>query len=353
MTLNKILVFKSDRVGDLIHFSPCLNIIKENVSNAHITLVCSNYNYQIAKNYKSIDSFIILDKRFFLKTLIYNFKTFFLTKYQYLFQFDGKSNSYRISYFVNASIKSTICFTKFKKILGKTFKISRPSNFFLKTFFKNYLIRDENNNNDSKEIIGSYQKLYFDILKNLKFNIISKKNIFTLDKIHEKEFNTIYQNKIKKKYCLFHIDERWDTFDHDIYKNILTLIDKISQNNKLIITTGIKNFIFLSSLEKKYKTFNYNNENFLNLDSDININIMILKNMPLNLLAYFIKNSEKNFSAHSGPIVHIGAAFGVKTIDIIKKNKNNELNRWIPIVSNYQRINFEDIKDEYIDNFNI
>ena len=80
---------------------------------------------------------------------------------------------------------------------------------------------------------------------------------------------------------------------------------------------------------------------------------MILKNMPLNLLAYFIKNSEKNFSAHSGPIVHIGAAFGVKTIDIIKKNKNNELNRWIPIVSNYQRINFEDIKDEYIDNFNI
>ena len=121
----------------------------------------------------------------------------------------------------------------------------------------------------------------------------------------------------------------------------------------LIITTGVKDFVYLNLLEKKYKTFNYNNNNFLNIESDLNLDAIILKNMPLNLLAYFIKNSEKNFSAHSGPIVHIGAAFGVDTIDIIKKNKNDELNRWIPIISNYTKINFEDIKDDYIDNFNI
>jgi len=355
MTLknNKILIFKSDKVGDLIHFSPCINIIKENIQNPHITLVCSNYNYQVAKNYKSIDKFIILDNNKFFKTLLNNFKTFFLTKYLYLFQFDGKSNSYRISYFVNASIKSTICFVKIKKILGKNFKITRPSIFFLKIFFKKYLFRDENNNKDTKKLTGSYQKLYFDILEDLDFKIKSKQNIFTLDKSYEKEFDNIYENKIKKKYFLFHIDERWDTFNKEIYEKISILIDKICKKNMLIITTGVKDFVYLNLLEKKYKTFNYNNNNFLNIESDLNLDAIILKNMPLNLLAYFIKNSEKNFSAHSGPIVHIGAAFGVDTIDIIKKNKNDELNRWIPIISNYTKINFEDIKDDYIDNFNI
>ena len=75
--------------------------------------------------------------------------------------------------------------------------------------------------------------------------------------------------------------------------------------------------------------------------------------MPLDLLAHFIKNSDKNFSAHSGPVVHIGAAFDRKTIDLIKKEKNDELDRWIPSVSNYQRINFENINDDNLENLNI
>ena len=74
--------------------------------------------------------------------------------------------------------------------------------------------------------------------------------------------------------------------------------------------------------------------------------------MPLNLLAYFIKNSDKNFSAHSGPVVHIGAAFNKEIVDIIEKDKNNELDRWIPIVSNYKRFNFENLNNDFIENFN-
>ena len=52
MLLNKdkIIIFKSDKIGDFINFSPCLKIIKDNKSKSHITLVCSVYNYQIAKN---------------------------------------------------------------------------------------------------------------------------------------------------------------------------------------------------------------------------------------------------------------------------------------------------------------
>ena len=69
------------------------------------------------------------------------------------------------------------------------------------------------------------------------------------------------------------------------------------------------------------------------------------------MLSYFIKNSEKNISFHSGPIVHISSAFDKDIIDIIPKSKNEELDRWIPLVSKYQRINFEELNDVFIENF--
>ena len=71
---------------------------------------------------------------------------------------------------------------------------------------------------------------------------------------------------------------------------------------------------------------------------------MILKNLPLDLLAYFIANSSKNITSHSGPIINISPVFNVEIVDIIKKDKFNELGRWIPIVSNYKRYSFEEIE---------
>ena len=62
--------------------------------------------------------------------------------------------------------------------------------------------------------------------------------------------------------------------------------------------------------------FNYINDEF-KLERDNNSNILILKNLPLNLLAYFIKNSELNISSHSGPVVHISPTFDRQIIDLI------------------------------------
>ena len=59
--------------------------------------------------------------------------------------------------------------------------------------------------------------------------------------------------------------------------------------------------------------------------------------------------SEINLSAHSGPIVHISSSFDKKIIDLLPKSKNDELDRWIPTISKYKRINFEDINENLID----
>ena len=70
-------------------------------------------------------------------------------------------------------------------------------------------------------------------------------------------------------------------------------------------------------------------------------------------LRYIVKNSKKNVSSHAGTIVHMSPAFGIEFVDIIKKKKNNEYDRWIPLISNYKRINFEEINEKYLENFEI
>ena len=351
----KIIVFKSDTVGDLIHFSPILKIIKDNIKNSNITLVCSQYNYQIAKNYKFVDKYIIFDKGNILKTILSNFGLFFLTKYKYLFQFDGKNNSYLISYFMRADSKSTICFIKHKKILSYNYRISRPGKILLNLFYNNFVVCDEKyDDNTHNKFPVHYQSLFFNVLEKLKFELTTKKNIFYLNDDYTSTYEAFFKNNINQRFFLFHIDERWDRFSQIDYENTLKLITKISQKNKIVITTGIKKFLFLNTLEKKFSTYNFLNDEFISIYRNNNSKqIILLKNMPLDLLAYFIKNADKNISAHTGLVVHMSAAFGKEIIDIIKKEKNDELDRWIPLVSNYKRINFDKIDNNYLKNLKI
>ena len=73
--------------------------------------------------------------------------------------------------------------------------------------------------------------------------------------------------------------------------------------------------------------------------------------MPLNLLAVLVNKSEINISMHSGSIVHISAALNKPIIDILEVEKNNEIDRWIPEISNYKRVELDklnDLKFEFI-----
>ena len=79
-------------------------------------------------------------------------------------------------------------------------------------------------------------------------------------------------------------------------------------------------------------------------------NIFLLTNVPINLIAYFAKNSIKNISSHAGSIVHLSAAFNRPIVDLVKKNKNYEYDRWVPLISNYKRFNLEKITDKSFKN---
>ena len=160
-------------------------------------------------------------------------------------------------------------------------------------------------------------------------------------------YSNFYFTYIKNKYVLFHLDEKWDDYNEIDYSNALRLIKNLSLKSNVLITTGIKSFRLLKKLEKLFCSFDFIEKKIKKIN-DLNPNkVVLVKNMPLDLLAHFISNSTKNITSHSGPIVNISPVFNVKVIDIIKKKKFNELGRWIPMISDYRRYSFEEI-EKYI-----
>ena len=105
MKKKQILIFKTDRIGDFVNFSPCLKILKSNIPNSEITIVCSVYNY----HYQNIKKLIKSNNRENLIKDLIKIKSNINNKfYDYFFQMDGNNNSYYLSLFVKSKIKSTI-----------------------------------------------------------------------------------------------------------------------------------------------------------------------------------------------------------------------------------------------------
>ncbi|MDC0352702.1 hypothetical protein OAM93_05055, partial [Candidatus Pelagibacter sp.] len=71
--MKKILIFKTDRLGDLINISPIINNLKLNYPTSSITLICSEYNKSIA-NYYHNDVKLIVFKRPIIFFLLKNIK---------------------------------------------------------------------------------------------------------------------------------------------------------------------------------------------------------------------------------------------------------------------------------------
>ncbi|HQT47738.1 MAG: hypothetical protein B7X08_06655 [Acidocella sp. 20-63-7] len=57
----RVVVFRYDKVGDLIVTSPLFRAIKEHRPDAHVTLVCSPYNRMVLENLPEIDQILVYD----------------------------------------------------------------------------------------------------------------------------------------------------------------------------------------------------------------------------------------------------------------------------------------------------
>ena len=310
--MKNILIFKTDRIGDLLNISPILYNLKTNFPNCKITLVCSNYNNSIAKYYKN-DLNILIYNRPLIYFLIKNFKTLYKTNFDFIFQLDGKNHSYLSSIFLKSKKKVCIKYIKSKKFINKFISISRP-NFLINRFFdENEISFEDYNLIDNQKY--HYLNLYLNLLKKLNVKIHSKNHYLPFN-------NPINHTIFNESYYLFHIDKRWEVFEKKIKHDLKEKIFSLAQNNKIVITSDVgRNKIF----------------DFLKTELNTFTNIQIIDSPDLHKTLSLVFYSKICVSSHSGLIVHSGAAFKKNIIDIVSPDINNELDRWIPFNINYKR----------------
>ena len=348
MTINKkskILVFRTDRIGDLINTSSFLKSLKNYYENSEITLVCSNYNRPIAESYKFIDKIVVYDKSFIFFKKVKIFIKLVTSLYDITIAFDGKNFSYLVSLFARAKHKYTVCFKKQKIFFGQSINVFRPSIILCKIFFDTYVVCDEdyNKHNVNSDFNNHYLTMYYYLLKKNNIKLISGKHIFNIDSDSEYIFNNFFNKYIKKDFLSIHIDYKWDHYDVNIEK-FNSLLKKISLKKNIVVSSGIEGSKFFDKLKKYYNLYSFKNMD-IKSSNLINSNIILIENLSINLLACFLNKCLAHVSSHSGATLHISAAFNKPLIDFIKKEKELEYDRWIPPGIDYNRANVDKLDD--------
>ena len=318
--MKKILIFKTDRLGDFLNISPIINNLKLNYPSCSITLICSEYNYPLAEYYRN-EIELIIYKRPLILFLLKNINFIFFNKYDYIFQLDGKNHSYLTSILIRAKKKLCIKFIKKKKVFGKLIYVTRP-NAFINYFFDSTEVSYEDYNLENNSTYH-YLSLYLNLLQTLKIKIFSKNHYLPF-------YKSTKISTYNDGYCLIHIDKRWEYFSKNVFTNLKKKILILSENHNIVISSNIGG----------NKVFSYLTDKLSNKP-----NIEIIKNPNLHSVISLVFNSSTCISSHSGLIVHSAAAFNKKIIDIVSRDIFNELDRWVPLNVNYKRFDVKDFVD--------
>ena len=312
--MKKILIFKSDRIGDLINISSLIKNLKHNFDNSEITLVCSKYNSDIAKYYPELSSILIFENSI-IRFIFQYFDKIFLNKYDYIFQLDGKKKSFLLGVILRSKFKSCLLYIKQKNILGFNFVLKRPSYFI--SFFYDCLIECNEKLDEKTNFKYHYLTLYLTMLKNYNLNIITDEHYLPFDGKIDPKFTDYFH---------IHIDERWSKFEISFYNKFLNGLLAISNAKKIYITSNINGNKFFNNIKNKL---------------EMNTNIKFNKNASLNELVNIIYNCHTSLSNHTGFTVHVAASFKKNIIDVVSPELNLHYDRWIPNKIKYKRYNFD------------
>jgi len=319
--MKKFLIFKSDKIGDLINISCVIKNIKLNFDNCEITLVCSKYNSDISKYYPEISTILIF-KNSIIGFIFKYFRKIFFYKYDYIFQLDGKKKSYFLCALLKAKYKSCVLFIKHKSILSFNYILKRP-NYFISLFY-DYLIECDEKLDEKTNYKYHYLSLYLSMLK--KYNL----KIFTNE--HYLPFNGTINHDFTD-YFHIHIDERWSKFDINFYNEFLDSLHAKNNSKKFYITSNINGNEFFNKIK---------------INLNIKKNIRFNENASLDELVNIIYNCHTSLSSHTGITVHVAASFKKNIIDIVSPKLNLHYDRWIPLNINYKRYNINNFTDVFV-----
>ena len=312
--INKVLIFRTDRIGDLIFTCPTIISIKKYFKECEITLITSSKNYEYAKSLNLFDNVIKFPRSNIINKIkfIYNLNK---KKFDYTYVFDGKERSVLSALFIKSKIKVA---------LSSSIKIYY--NFLKIKFFKD----DENSN---LNLIFQKMLNYTNVkvkIDNYKF-LLNKKN------------NNFSEKISIDKYIHIHLDEKWfnNLYIHSYtninpnYNEFTNFLNNISKNNDILITTGLVKLDLINDLINKKFLEKIDNNIFFKKN---NLKFIYLINAPtFEDIESLLRNSKKLISCH-GAITHAANSFDVQIIDIIEKNRRLFYQRFTSYLSMYTYI---------------
>ena len=323
--MNKVLIFRTDRIGDLLITCPAIISVKNKLKNPKITIVTSSKNYDYAKNLNIFDNVIKLKSNNIFQKINLFFQLM-RKKFDFVFIFDGKQRSIITSIFINSKNKVALSKKNKKNILFKLFNIklfedTEDTNL-------NAIFQDMINHSGIETRIANYNFLK----KKLDNNFASKINI--------------------KNYIQFHLDEKWFSKFYissyrDInpnYNDFINFIKDITQKNHLLITTGLINLDLVDKLKNNFFLKKSENIYYSNLNE---FHSYLIDKPSFDDIESLLRHAKSLISCH-GAITHAASSFETKIIDIVDEDKIKFYDRFTSYIKIYDRIYRNDF--QYIKN---
>ena len=274
MKKEKIIIFKNDATGDLIHSREAIyNISKSNLDKEIVLfLSIQSKNFDFLFDFENI-TFKNLNKKLSFFNRIYLFYYIFTNNIEEIFILTPKNFFFVLPIFFRKIRFYAIC-------LNDINNYRRPNIFFRKFIYK-FIINDRSAiykrpsiENLQNQLIGEYFKhkysLNFRYTQNIK--LIPKNNYF-------------YFHLKQKKFDKY----KWGIKELDILLNEFLKYEK-----KVIITRDIESNQRSLNLEDKYNLYDFNNQKFIDNKS----NILLLENIGGIHLYNIIRNANKIIAFH-------------------------------------------------------
>ena len=321
--MKKFLIFRTDRVGDFILSCILIKSIKRNKPNSEITVICSDQNYEYAKNYSLVDNAQLYPKKFIKK--IFFFHSMIKSDFDCVLSLDGKKRSIFSCVISKANFK---ILTVTKKIYKKIFFTLKDNILFIKDFRSRI--------EEFKFILKKLEMDYSDRDLNIFDGEIIKSNLDILNKIPEKSFNQL------------HLDEKWITeayrgrrksrnfkpIDASIDQMCSFIEEFVTKSKKdLVISAGAETNSLISGVKKQFSK-----------KGVVSINgkkIIILDNISFTDLKLIIKKTDLVIACHGSP-AHIASSFNTKIIDIFDQKNEEFYKFYTNHLRNYKYLYRED-----------
>ena len=293
--MKDILIFRTDRIGDMLLYLPFINCLKRNYPTSKVSIVCSEKNFNYASNLQLFDQVYLYPKNFIQKIILFC-KLF--SKKDLIAVLDGKKRSIYFSILIPSKIKI----------------IFSPSLFVKKIFFSLF---SNSFYIDYNESIISYQKK---ALSFLELTIMEEDYLLKIKTSNKLDYKIPKSNN---PILLFNFDEKWiwnnyiKTFENiePSYEELISFIKEVVIKKKytLLMSDGL---VTCRLFEKLIYTSNKINEFVYEKIIDENYKIYLFRKIDIYDLSYLISCSSVILTCHGAPS-HLAACSGKRIIDII------------------------------------